>query len=51
MARAYTPKQIRDELERLSNECCEYCKYIQAYSPSKFATEHIIPPQFTPSRF
>ena len=43
MNRTYIPKAIRDEIERLSRGCCEYCKYLQMYSPSKFANEHIIP--------
>lgn len=43
MANVYIPKHIQDEVERLSKGCCEYCKYLQMYSPSKFVNEHIIP--------
>lgn len=43
MSRIYIPKSIRDEVERLSKGCCEYCKYLQMFSPSKFVNEHIIP--------
>lgn len=43
MRREYISKALRDEVEKLSNGCCEYCKLLQKYSAGVFANEHIVP--------
>lgn len=43
MPKIYLPKAVQKELDKLANGCCEYCKYLQFYSPVRFSNEHIIP--------
>lgn len=43
MPKKYIPKAITDELTKLANGCCEYCKYLQFYALRQFSNDHIIP--------
>ncbi len=43
MPEYYIPIAFQRSVIRLSNDCCEYCWYPAAFSPSSFHFDHIIP--------
>ncbi len=43
MPRQYISKSNRNTVKGRANNCCEYCKLLQAFSAGNFACEHIIP--------
>ena len=43
MPKQYISTKNKKKLKQLSNGRCEYCLYLEKYSPSPFCIEHIIP--------
>jgi len=43
MSRSYISKKIKSLVRTRANHCCEYCQYLENYSPQSFSMEHIIP--------